>query len=451
MKKMSISCVAGAAITLVLFSCLPCCCALTLDECIVTALRNNPNVRAATERIQAARAAIQEAQSAYYPMIGASVGYARTDNPPQAFMMLLGQRRASLQSDFNNPPDTENIALSLGLKYCLYDFGRRGFETDMARSGAEITRLVLLGLQNDLIHQVTQGYYSVLQADAFVAVREETVQTLQESLRVANELVESGAALKLDALNLEVQIAQAKDELIRSRNGVKLALAALNAAIGANLASASNMPVKVGQPHAKQAESNNLDVVQERPELQAARKMEEMRQAALAKARRDYWPTINALGSADWNSRVSFDFQHSYFVGLAAEVSLFDGFRRSAVITAAAAQERAAEAEARRTADNLRLDLTSAFLQTIEAWERFEVARKSIESADEALRITQQRYEEGAADIPALLTAQTGLTGSQARNVAALYDYLAALSNLARARGELIKRYDKDEEKGKTP
>ena len=158
-------------------SCLPGVHAVTLDECIVATLRNNPDVRAATERVQAARAAIKEAQSAYYPMLVGSTTYARTDNPPQAFMMMLNQRNVSMQSDFNNPPDTDNLALSLGVKYRLYDFGRRELDNAMARDGAEISRLVLRGLQNDLIHQVTRGYYSVLQAGAFVAVQEESVKT----------------------------------------------------------------------------------------------------------------------------------------------------------------------------------------------------------------------------------------------------------------------------------
>ena len=37
--------------------------AVTLDECIAATLKNNPDVRAATERVQVARAAIKE----YHP------------------------------------------------------------------------------------------------------------------------------------------------------------------------------------------------------------------------------------------------------------------------------------------------------------------------------------------------------------------------------------------------
>ena len=415
--------------------------AVTLDECIGTALRRNPDVRAATERVQAARAAIREARSAYFPVLGSSVTYARTDNPPQAFMMLLNQRSVSLQSDFNNPPDTDNLALSLGVKYRLFDFGRRGLDNDMAREGAEASLLILQGLQNDLIHQVTRGYYAVLQAAAFVAVQEESVTTFEESLRVANERMKAGGAVKTDVLNLDVQLAQAKEDLIRARNGVKLSLAALNTAIGATLVSATNLPDRVDQPAVKPPADEDPAVVQNRPELLAARQAVQIRQAAVRKARRQHLPTVNAFGSVDWNSDVSSDFERSYLVGVAADLDLFDGGRRRAAVSGARAEERATEAEAEKAANELRLDLTSASLQAGEAWERLDVVRKSIENAEEALRITKQRYQQGAADLPELLTAQMGLTGTRTRNVAALYDYWIALSNLERAKGALVRRY----------
>ncbi len=415
--------------------------AVTLDECIAATLKNNPDVRAATERVQVARAAIKEAQSAYYPMLTASSTYARTDNPAQAFMMKLNQRNASLMSDFNNPPDTDNFALSLGVKYCLYDFGRRGLNNEMAQGGAEVSRLVLRGLQNDLIHQVTRGYYTVLQAGAFVTVQEESVKTLEESLRVANERVRAGSAVKTDVLNLEVQLAQTEENLIRARNSVKLSLAALNTAIGTNLVASASTAVMAEPQVIKPPETEDLSVILNRPELLAARKVVDVQHAALQKARRQYMPTVNAFGSMDWNSDVSTDYEQSYLVGVTAEAELFGGFRRGAVILGAGAQQRAAEADAEKTANSLRLDLTSASIQAGEAWERLTVVRKSIENAREALRITQQRYQQGAADLPELLTAQVGLTGTRTRNVAALYDYLTAISNLDRARGQLTDRY----------
>jgi len=272
----------------------------------------------------------------------------------------------------------------------------------------------------------------------------ESVKTLEENLRVANERLKAGGALKTDALNLEVQLAHAQEDLIRARNGVKLSLAALNTAIGTNLVDSASLSAKVELPGPQPPECEDLSVIENRAELQAARKGAEIQHSALRKARRQYWPTVNAFGSMDWNSDVSTDFERSYIVGVAAEVEFFDGFRRGAAVSGASAQQRAAEAEVEKAASNLRLDLTSASIQAEESWNRLDVARKSIENAEEALRITQQRYQQGAADLSELLTAQVGLTGTRTRNVAALYDYWIALSNLERAKGQLVERYLKD-------
>ena len=104
-------------------------------------------------------------------------------------------------------------------------------------------------------------------------------------------------------------------------------------------------------------------------------------------------------------------------------------------------EARAARAGIDKVANQLRLDLKTASIKAGEAWERMETANKCTESAEEALRITRERYQSGAADIPELLTAQSGLTGTRTRNISALYDYLTALSNLERARGALVQRH----------
>lgn len=416
--------------------------AATLDACLMAALENNPDVRAATERVKAARAAVGAAWSAWYPMLSGSAGYARTDNPPQAFMMSLSQRKASLQRDFNNPDDTENLALSLGFQLTLLDFGGRGLGVRMARGQAQVADLALHGLRNELLHQVTRGYYAVLQAEAFTAVQEESLTTLQGSLRVAQERFQAGSAIQTDVLNLEVQVAQAGDELIQARNSVRLARAALNTAIGTDLLSEQERLEPANRPDTLPLPAKDIDaIVRARPEYLAACRMVEVRRNAYRKARLEYGPVINAFGSVDWNSEMSDDFQDSYMIGVQAQITFFDGFRRSAGVRAALAESKAARAELDKAERQLRLDFVTAELKARETQERLATMGKSVAPAQEALRITRERYQSGAADIPELLTAQMGLVGTRTRHVAALYDYLVALSNLERACGDLIRKY----------
>ncbi|HHE75342.1 MAG TPA: TolC family protein, partial [Desulfobacteraceae bacterium] len=211
--------------------------AASLDECVTAALENNPDVQAGMERINAARFMIKQAKSAYYPRLYLAGAYAYTDNPT-AFMMTLNQRNLNMMApgfDPNDPEATDNARLTLGLKYRLYNGGTNVIGIEMAEVGKEAHEFQLRAVRNELIYQVTRGYYGVLQAQAFVQVQEESISSLGENLRVARERYKAGSAVKTDVLNLEVKLAQAREDLIRASHGVQLAIASLNAAIGSDL------------------------------------------------------------------------------------------------------------------------------------------------------------------------------------------------------------------------
>ena len=135
------------------------------------------------------------------------------------------------------------------------------------------------------------------------------------------------------------------------------------------------------------------------------------------------------------------DFKDSYTVGVMAEWEFFSGFQKPSAVAQAKAAWQAAQQDEKETRNKLKLDLQQAYIQSREAQKRLSVVSKSVESAEEALRITNVMYKEGAVNIAELLTAQVGLTATHSRNVAAYYDYLIAISNVQRARGDLVSRY----------
>jgi outer membrane protein len=409
----------------------------SLEACVRTALEENPGAEAARFRVLAAEGAQQQARAAYYPMLKTSGTYARTDNAPQAFMMTLNQRDLSFDSDFNNPDDAENLRLSLEARYRLYDGGRRRFGVGAAEAMAEASGAEWRALRNGLVHQVTQGFYGVLQAQAFALVQDESLRSLRESLRVVTERVDAGAAVRSDLLNLEVRVSEAEESLIRASNGVQLAIAALNTSIGSDMVGAdglASMELPDADPPAEASAAGGVDA---RAELAAVQAGVQARKLGYRRAGRDYVPTVSAFGSADWDSEVSTDFENSYMAGVVAEWDVFTGFQRGGAVAQAKAEWEAARAMEEQTRRQLDLDLTTARLQASEAWGRMQVARKAIAGAGEALRMARERYEQGAVDIVELLTAEVGLSASRMRDVAAKYDYRIALSNVARARGEL--------------
>ena len=425
--------------------------AVTLDHAIQAALANSPTLQAAESRIDSAQAMLQQAKSYYYPSLGLSASYTRSDNPIQAFMMQLNQRQLNMQDPAfnpNEPEDAENVRGSVGAQWRLFDL-QRAAGRNMARLGTEAGAQAFAAARNQLVHEVTRGFYGVLQAQAFADVQVEAIRSIEESLRIARERFAAGGAVKTDVLNLETQLAQANEDLIRARNGAQLALAALNAAIGADLVAADTIAAPADAALAAPPPKCTDELAFEnRPEFSAARLMRQIKEQDVRKAQGGYAPTVSAFGSYDLDSEDASDFQDSYVVGVMAEINVFDGARTRAAIRAARADLAAARADEEKARLNLKLDLQQAFLGAQEAWERLQVVRKSLETAREARRIVQEQYQQGAADIALLLQTQVGVTATETRAAAARYDYLTALSNLKRAKGELGEDEQKAEAKG---
>jgi outer membrane protein TolC len=343
--------------------------------------------------------------------------------------------------DPNDPDQTDNLRFSIGLKYRLYNGGINGLNIEMARMDKQMREFGLKAVQNELIYQVTRGYYAVLQAQSFVAVQKESVATLEESLRVANARFKAGSAVKTDVLNLEVKLAQAREDHIRAKNSVLLAVASLNTAVGSDLVADSGLPVPAREEVRSRPQAIDFSLVQDRPEMQATQSLTRIKKQTQMIASRASRPTLSAFGSYDVDSGDFSEFENSYLMGVMAEWEFFDGFQRPNKVRAANAEWLTAKKEAQKVESNLRLDIQQAYLKAMDAWERLDVSEKSVESAAEALRITTELYKEGVADITILLTAQVGLTAQKTRSIAAYYDYLTALSNYDRSRGMIVKKY----------
>jgi len=420
--------------------------AVTLETCIQAALDNNPDIQAGLIRVQAAKHMIKQVESAYYPRLYLAGSYSLTNNPPQAFMMALNQKDLDMTDpdfDPNDPDQTDNMRLSLGLKYRFYNGGINAINVQLAKDGKQLRELGLKAVQNELVHQVTRGYYTVLRTQSFVDVQTESVASLTESLRVAKARFNAGSAVKTDVLNLDVKLTQAREDLIRAKNGVQLAIASLNAGIGSDLVTSEGLPVPVREAIQKSPVALDFENIKYRPELKISQTLSRIKKHTYRKTSQDNRPILSAFGSYDFDSGDFEDLEDSYLMGVMAEWEFFDGFQQPSAKRVAKAEWQATKMDALKARNDLRLDLHQAYLKSMDAWERLEVSEKSMQSAAEALRITSELYKEGVADITTLLTSQVGLTAQKTRSVAAYYDYLTALSNYDRAMGLSVAKYGK--------
>jgi len=148
---------------------------------------------------------------------------------------------------------------------------------------------------NALGFEVARGFNTVLKAKQVIQAAESSVQALERTLEVARKRLQEGTLLKTDVLDLEVRLAQAREDLVRARNGHALALRSIK-----NLAG-----VEQGEFQLEEAFPAVLApqpaIHSARPELEAAKEREKAAEEQLRAARGGYRPQVSGFGSVDYD------------------------------------------------------------------------------------------------------------------------------------------------------
>ncbi|MEK7370012.1 MAG: TolC family protein, partial [candidate division NC10 bacterium] len=360
---------------------------------------------------------------------------------------LFSSTGSSNSSTLTTPtPGTGRLSVS----QLLFDFGRTLAATDAAKAASETAR-EQVDLQRDLIVlAVKENYFNLLFAARLVVVNAQAVDRAELNLRSARGFFEVGTRPKFDVTRAEVDVANARVDLIRSQNAVSLARIAINTAMGI----AINAPTRVKDILAY--EVFKLD--RERLVAEALNRRAEYRQAKLralgAEARvrqtfRDFFPTLLGVGSVG-AGRTDTDFQGSssvqsggvsstetrdWQIGLELRWSIFDGGNKIARYKEEKANLEAAQAAVRDTELQIWQQVEQAHVSLIEAEERIGAAAKAVESAQENFRLGQGRFDAGVGTIIELTDAQLALTRAQSVEAQALTDYRIAIARLERALG----------------
>lgn len=177
------------------------------------------------------------------------------------------------------------------------------------------------------------------------------------------------------------------------------------------------------------AEKNN-------PELIAARTSVESSRFSVRSALGDFLPQLSGNGSYSKSSTGKGATQNDYSLSLAAQQSLFSGFRSRANLNSAKARFAGTQAALALEESQVLNDLRSSFLNLLYAQENIRLL-KSIRDRKEAnKKLIELRYEAGRENRGAFLRANAQLSQSQFELDQAERALRLAQSNLARNLGQ---------------
>jgi outer membrane protein TolC len=408
---------------------------LTLDEAVLTALANHPNLKAARERIGAQEAVVGQQMAAYFPTV-----------------TLNNQYRTSQTQDAAAKNPASETFISQGIfNYMIYDFGKREGAVEAARETLNATGHNYKTTVDGVILGAKQSYYVVLGSQAIVKVREETVKNRELLVKQARGFYEVGTRAKIDVARAEANLYTAQADLIQAQNTVKVSWVTLKNALGLR-----ELPER---PLVEEAILTTIPFTLEqarelayvnRPELKSFEAQRKAQDQNIAVARRGHLPDLNfdaAYGRRHESDEVqrfaagnrhlnTFPLQPAWAVGLVLNIPIFDGLRTTYRVQETLSNYHVIRAQEEAQRQQVALDVESAYLRLVELQERIKANEAAANAAKENLDLANGRYQVGVGSIIEVTDAQTLHTEAQTTYVRALYEYKIADAQLARAIGQ---------------
>lgn len=421
---------------------------LSLPEAIRIARENNPDSRMAVARIREAEAALMQAQAAFYPSIEFYTEYLQGDAPSAYLFKTIDQRRLPPNVDFNDPGGFESWESGLNARWNLYDGGRDRLGREISQNSLAISRLDRREIENTLTASVSRTYFDCLATLEFTQIAEESVATVETQLQLMQVRYRGGSALKSDLLSLEVRLAEAHEAVVRSRNRYRALQTVLTTLLG--LSPDTVLPLETPtqwQPAVPETYPEALALaLHRRPDLKKVREQLDRSRLQIDAARSGYLPSVDFIGRYYFNdSALSYDIERrNWTAAILLNWELFSGFRTRAAERKAQAAFEALREMDRKTLLAVKREVRQAYLSLEEAVARLVVARKSVASAEESLRLVKIQHEGGSATVTRYLQAELDRNRAKMRAAAAFYDHQKAVFEIGRAIGQWAEGLDID-------
>lgn len=400
----------------------------TLERALAQALAHNPDANLARQRIAVAQAGFEQADAAFWPQVQFQSSYTRTDNPMLAFGSILNQRAYSSSLNFNDVPDVDDWNARGILTVPLYAGGKNDASRKAARASTQAAREDSQAVLNALGFEVARAFHTIFKTHQFIAAAEAAVNDFEQSLAMAQKRLQAGTLLKSDVLDIQVRLAQAREDLVRARNSNILAERALRNLLGIEQ---GDFIVTDKVPVVTAPDSGDFS---RRPELAAAKQRELAAQEQVRGAQSGYKPRLNAFGSLDYDYGTVFNHNgQSYTAGAMVQWDVWDGKLTRAKVREAEANLQSSREEERKLRLALDLEVERARLELRTAEERLSVTSQVVAQAAESANLTRARFEQGMALSTQLIDAETALLAARVRHAEAEADQRIAIAAVRKA------------------
>lgn len=399
-----------------------------LDRLVEDALTHNPGLQETHSRLETAQAQVMKSQSVLYPHLNsvASLTHIRIsrNGPTEPYSGV-----------------TANLAtwFPLFVNYDLDLWGRDDELIGAAKASEEISRAQYRESALMLSSAVIKTFFALNTAIQMVALQSGVVHLQEDKVHLLETAFHAGlsplppvSAAKTEWLEGQSEL----EKLKRQQDVLKFALYAL---LGRSPAE-SNLATSTPIPHTFPLPGTlTLDLVTQRPDIQAALWKIKARIHLEKAARLAYYPNINLFGLMGYNSIGISDLVTpaggTYAYGPAIDLPIFEGGALEGQLHVSEAERDAAIHDYNQTLVNAVRDIASALTTMNHRHERLKDLSAAVASQASETQSDQVKYHSGVSGKLPFLNASIQLEKEKMKETAELLAWLTSLTDTATSLG----------------
>ncbi|MBB1094255.1 TolC family protein [Rhodopseudomonas palustris] len=320
----------------------------------------------------------------------------------------------------------ENSVFAGSISWNIFSGFRDKYNVQLAEKQRQVAQYQLEGIRQDLQLNVALAYLNVSERLANRQVAETAFRTLEKIYRDGESRYRVGLIDKNDLLKFRVDYDNADITFKAADADLKKSVNLLSRQVGSKIKLADldfgdfkNLPPPINK------DEYLRKMLVARSEIKALESVIDADRAKSVAAKSGYYPKLDVVGTySNYNdSYINGSGLHTdeeYRAQLVLSMNLFQGFTTEASVARAKLATRSAQYELDELKNDLVTDLNNLHIDFEVSLENVGVAQRSIEQAEENLRITQLKYDEGLELESDLLTAITNLSRAKYNHVAVL-------------------------------
>lgn len=330
-----------------------------------------------------------------------------------------------------------NVGISLNQP--LFTFNVQNANLERAEINLKNAKRNYTHAEQNLIYDVKVAFYNLYKLKENVKIAEEKVKQNEESFKTASNKYKAGLIAEVEALQLEVDLASSRNELLNLRLSLEEVVNNFKILLGLELeedidvvSNLSYQPIEVDETAATEsALKNRSDLLNQENDIYlSGLQVEEVdsRKQIKVELNARYGITKNDEEFSSLFSELLDDIN----VALTLSVPVWDWGQNSRQVEAAEANLMNEKLVYNNLKKTIRNDVIATINRINSARARVEVLSKSVEISEKSYKISLERFKAGTISSFDLVQMQLRLTESKNNNISALIDYNLAIADLER-------------------